>query len=78
MIDNSGSLRPQLEKVIEAGKILVNTSGPQDETTIIRFVGREKISIEQSFYDQQGWSIHLDNLYIEGGQTAIIDAVYRR
>jgi len=77
VIDNSGSLRPQLEKVIEAGKILVNTNGPQDETALIRFVGREKISIEQPFTTNKSDLIEsLDNLYIEGGQTAIIDAVY--
>lgn len=77
VIDNSGSLRPQLEKVIEAGKILVNTNGPADETAIIRFVGREKISIEQPFTTSKPDLIDsLDNLYIEGGQTAIIDAVY--
>lgn len=77
VIDNSGSLRPQLEKVIEAGKILVNTNGPHDETALIRFVGREKISIEQPFTtNKSDLTESLDNLYIEGGQTAIIDAVY--
>ncbi len=77
VIDNSGSLRSQLEKVIEAGKILVNTNGPMDETAIIRFVGREKISIEQPFTtNKSDLNESLDNLYIEGGQTAIIDAVY--
>jgi len=77
VIDNSGSLRPQLEKVIEAGKILVNTNKPEDETAIIRFVGRDKISIEQPFTKSKSDLIDsLDNLYIEGGQTAIIDAVY--
>src|SRR5688572_28549150 len=37
VVDNSGSLRRQLDKVIEAGKILVNTNKPEDETLIIRF-----------------------------------------
>ena len=77
VIDNSGSLRPQLEKVIEAGKILVNTNKPEDETAIIRFVGRDKISIEQPFTTNKTDLIDsLDNLFVEGGQTAIIDAVY--
>ena len=77
VVDNSGSLRPQLEKVIEAGKILINTNGPKDETALIRFVGREKISIEQPFTtNKSDLNESLDNLYIEGGQTAIIDAVY--
>ncbi len=77
VIDNSGSLRQQLEKVIEAGKILVNANRPSDETLIIRFVSRDKITIEQNFTPKKADLIDaLDNLYIEGGQTAIIDAVY--
>lgn len=77
VVDNSGSLRSQLEKVIEAGKILVNTNGPTDETALVRFVGRDKISIEQPFTSNKTDLMDsLDNLYVEGGQTAIIDAVY--
>src|SRR5438874_3065129 len=70
VLDNSGSMRPQLEKVIEAGKILVNANRPDDDTMIIRFVGRDKISIEQPFTSKKADLIDaLDNLYIEGGQT---------
>ena len=77
VIDNSGSLRPQIEQVIEAGKIIVDTNRPDDETSVIRFVSRDKISIEQPFTANKVDLIDaLDNLYIEGGQTAIIDAVY--
>lgn len=77
VIDNSGSLRQQLEKVIEAGKVFVNGNRPDDETMIVRFVGRDKISIEQPFTaNKADLNDALDNLYIEGGQTAIIDAVY--
>lgn len=77
VIDNSGSLRQQLEKVIEAGKILVAANKPADETIVIRFVSRDKITIEQSFTSNKtDLNDSLDNLYIEGGQTAIIDAVY--
>jgi Ca-activated chloride channel family protein len=77
VIDNSGSLRQQLDKVVEAGKILVNANRPDDETMLIRFVGKEKIEIKQEFTPSKEDLIYeLDNLYIEGGQTAIIDAVY--
>lgn len=77
VIDNSGSLRMQLEKVIDAGKILVGANRADDETSIIRFVSRDKISIEQDFTaDKNELNDSLDNLYTEGGQTAIIDAVY--
>ncbi|HMQ03404.1 MAG TPA: VWA domain-containing protein [Pyrinomonadaceae bacterium] len=77
VIDNSGSLRRQLEKVIEASKILVNSNKSFDETLVIRFVSRDKISIEQNFTANKEYVIDaLDNLYIEGGQTAVIDAIY--
>jgi len=77
VLDNSGSLRSQLEKVIEAGKIIVDTNRKDDETSIIRFVSRDKITVEQPFTaNKQDLDDTLDNLYIEGGQTAIIDAVY--
>ena len=77
VIDNSGSLRSQLDKIIEAGKVIVGTNRPADETSIVRFVSRDKISIEQPFTaNKADLTDALENLYIEGGQTAIIDAVY--
>ena len=77
VVDNSGSMRPLLEKVIEAGKVLVNTNRPNDDTMIIRFVGRDKIEVQQPFTSNKTDLIDaLDQMYIEGGQTAIIDAVY--
>lgn len=77
VIDNSGSLRQQIEKVIEAGKIIINTNRADDETSIVRFVSSDKIEIQQDFTPNKSDLFDaLDDLYIEGGQTAIIDAVY--
>lgn len=77
VIDNSGSMRQQLEKVIEAGKILVNANKPDDETSIIRFVSSDKITVDQPFTaSKPDLNDSLDNMYIEGGQTAIRDAIY--
>ncbi|MDH3492893.1 MAG: VWA domain-containing protein [Acidobacteriota bacterium] len=77
VIDNSGSLREQLEDVIDAGKTIIQTNRPNDETSIIRFVSSDKIMLEQDFTsEKEDLMDALDNLYIEGGQTAIIDAVY--
>jgi Ca-activated chloride channel homolog len=77
VLDNSGSLRLQLDKVIEASKIIVGTNKPDDETSVIRFVSSDKIEVKQDFTSNKT-DIYdaLDNLYVEGGQTAIIDAVY--
>ena len=77
VIDNSGSLRFQLEKVIEASKIIVGTNKPEDETGVIRFISSNKIEILQDFTnDRTDLFDALDNMFVEGGQTAIIDAVY--
>lgn len=77
VIDNSGSLRPQIYEVIEASKIIVSTNRSGDETSVIRFVSSEKIEILQDFTDSQvDLDYALDNMYVEGGRTAIIDAVY--
>lgn len=77
VIDNSGSIRSQIDKVIDAGKILVATNRPDDETSVIRFISSDKIEVLQSFTSNiEDLNYALDNMYIEGGQTAIIDAVY--
>jgi Ca-activated chloride channel family protein len=64
--------------VIEAGKILVNANKPEDETSIIRFVSSDKIEIVEDFTKNKADLIDaLDTkIYIEGGQTAITDAIY--
>lgn len=77
VLDNSNSLRPQIDKVIEAGKILIAANRPDDETSIIRFVSSSKIEVLQDFTNNKAdLNETLENLYTEGGQTAIIDAVY--
>ncbi len=77
VIDNSGSLRQQLDKVIEAGKILIASNRPDDDTSVIRFVSSDKIEILQDFTSSKAdLNEALDNMFVEGGQTAIIDAVY--
>ena len=77
VIDNSGSLRFQLEKVIEASKIIVSTNKADDETSVVRFVSSDKVEVVQDFTSNKtDINDALDNLYVEGGQTAIIDAIY--
>lgn len=78
VIDNSRSLRFQLGKVLEAGKIMVAANRPKDESTIVRFVSKDKIEVVQDFTSNKSSLYNaLDNLFVEGGQTAIIDAVYQ-
>jgi Ca-activated chloride channel family protein len=75
-IDNSGSLRSQITKVIDAGKTIVESNKPGDETFLMRFIDREKIETVQDFTsNKQDLLDGLDQMYVEGGQTAVIDAV---
>ncbi len=77
VIDNSRSLRSQLKNIIEAGKTIVVMNRSKDESAIIRFVSSDKIEVVQDFTLNKSSVIEgLDNLFVEGGQTAIIDAVY--
>lgn len=77
VIDNSRSLRAQLAKVIEAGKIIVAANRPNDESAVVRFISSDKIEVIQDFTPAKNMLDNaLDNLFVEGGQTAIIDAVY--
>ena len=76
-IDTSGSLRSQLQGVIDAGKTIINSNKPGDETFLVRFISSDKIVTVQDFTASKDLLMDgLDELYVEGGQTAIIDAVY--
>jgi Ca-activated chloride channel family protein len=76
-VDTSGSLRSQLQAVIDAGKTIVNSNRSGDETFLVRFISSDKIETVQDFTSNNDLLIDgLDSLYVEGGQTAIIDAVY--
>jgi Ca-activated chloride channel family protein len=77
VVDNSGSLRNQIGQVIEAAKTIVSSNKPGDETFVVRFIARDDIKIMQDFTaDRQSLDDALDDMFIEGGQTAVIDAVY--
>jgi len=76
-VDTSASLRSQIQSVIDAGKTIVNSNKPGDETFLVRFVSSDKIETVQDFSESKEALVDaLDNLYVEGGQTAVIDAVY--
>lgn len=76
-VDTSGSLRTQLQSVIDAGKTIVNSNRPGDETFLVRFISSDKIETVQDFTASKDLLLDgLESLYIEGGQTAVIDAVY--
>lgn len=76
VVDCSGSLRLQLDKTVTLIKQIAESMQPGDEAFIVRFVGADKITVTQDFTQSKAEIADAaDDLYIEGGQTAITDAV---
>jgi Ca-activated chloride channel family protein len=76
-VDTSGSLRGAFDQVIAAAKTIIDSNKPGDETFIERFISSDKIETVQDFTSSKDALVDgLDTLYIEGGQTAVIDGVY--
>lgn len=76
-VDTSGSVRPQFQQIIDAAKTIINSNKKGDETFIERFISSDKIETVQDFTPSKDLLMDgLDTLYIEGGQTAVVDGVY--
>jgi len=77
LIDSSGSLKTQFKGVIGAANTVIKSNGPDDETLIVRFISSDKIELTQDFTSNKE-VLHnsLNSIQVEGGQTAVIDALY--
>lgn len=77
VIDNSGSVRPVLDAIVRSSEALVRATTPTDEAFIMRFVDARHTSVVEDFTpSEQDLIDALSGMYVEGGQTAVIDAVY--
>ena len=77
VVDNSGSLRSQIARVANAAKFLVTQNAPADETFVLRFVSSDNIRLLQTLTnDKDALQQALDSMMIQGGQTALLDALY--
>jgi Ca-activated chloride channel family protein len=77
LIDCSGSMRSQIEHVVRSGMRIVNTNKPEDETFLVRFVSSDIIeTVQELTSDKELLKKGLESLYVEGGQTAVFDALY--
>src|SRR5215467_4366226 len=76
-IDSSNSLRRLMPTVIEAAKVIIMNRRPEDEILVLRFISSEKIEKMVDFTgDEKALLTALTQVRIEGGQSAIIDALY--
>lgn len=76
VVDNSGSYRMMLDRVIGITKDIVEENKANDETFLVRFVSTDIIQLLQDFTAGKD-AIHeaADEMFVEAGLTAIVDAV---
>jgi Ca-activated chloride channel homolog len=76
VIDASGSVRRILNYLIDSAKLAAEGMKPGDEAFVARFVDTETFQIKEPMTTDRG-SIEdaLDDIYVEGGQTAVHDAL---
>jgi VWFA-related protein len=77
VVDNSGSYRRMLGDIIDLSKSIVEVNKTGDEAFLARFIASDNIKILQEFTDnRESLNDAADEMYIEGGLTALLDAVY--
>src|SRR5215218_8798166 len=68
VIDNSGSVRTLLDKIISLTTEIVAANGPEDEAFLVTFVDTPKIVLRQEFtYQKAELNDSVQNMFIEGG-----------
>ncbi|MGH9948612.1 MAG: vWA domain-containing protein [Pyrinomonadaceae bacterium] len=76
VIDNSGSYRTLLERVINLVEEVARSNRENDEAFLVTFVDNPKTVIRQEFTSNKNDLIDAaNNMYIEGGQTSLLDAL---
>jgi VWFA-related protein len=77
LIDASGSVRSLRDSIVEAARLVVVNRRPEDEIFIERFISTDKIQRLQDFTkDEDVLTKALQSIFVEGGPSAIVDAVY--
>lgn len=76
VVDNSGSYRLLMDGIVQTVKDIVKENKADDETFLVRFVSTDKISLLQDFTaSKDAIQEAADEMYVEGGLTAILDGV---
>ncbi|MCA1617874.1 MAG: VWA domain-containing protein [Acidobacteria bacterium] len=77
VVDRSGSLRSDVGRVVEFGQLIVNGTGEDAAGIVVTFVDSDDIKVSQdATTDKRALSSALEDIFIEGGPTAINDAVH--
>lgn len=77
-LDASGSLRTQFSSISNAYNVIINNLTEKDEAFSVKFIDKEKYSELQDFTNEKRrLASGFDEYFVEGGQTALYDAVYQ-
>ena len=75
-IDTSMSLRKQFPIFLTTAKLIVTNAPPDEQVMLMRFISSDKIQKVAGFTsDHTDLLKAIESLYLEGGQSAIIDAI---
>ena len=75
-VDTSLSLRREIAIVLATATLIVNSTAPDEQVMLMRFVSSDKIQRAQDFTSDHAALLKaIDGLYLEGGQSAVIDAI---
>ena len=76
VVDNSGSYRGLLERVINLVGSIASKNSADDETFLVTFVDASKTVVRQELTsDKHEINEAVENMYIEGGPSMVLDAV---
>ena len=76
-IDTSGSFKNLLPRILDGVKLLLEANKENDEAMLTRFISSDKIeTVEKFTSDKAKLVAGLKLLQIEGGQSAVVDAIY--
>ncbi len=77
VVDNSGSMRTTIESAVTASKLVVTNLQDGDGSFVVRFINSDKVEVIQDHTTNKKDLIEaIDNLYIEGGKSAVFDGIY--
>ncbi len=76
-VDTSGSMRTILDDIVNSALTIVDQSRKGDEGLAFSFISTDKFRGMGNFSSDKNVLMRtINNFYIEGGQTALIDALY--
>lgn len=77
LIDRSGSLKLHFANMLEVAKQVIVANNADDQAFLMTFVDHDKLEMMQELTtDKTALLNGLNRLRVEGGQTALVDAVY--